>query len=166
MSAFDPVQSFISIRSFGCSLIALLGIYGCAGERPMVRPLANETRAVDSVTDVAKTLVVKNGMVFYDRPFSYSHGIRFPEGTYTLEAEDTSQWDFRAPALMEFREFDNGKITSSRSAPGGLMLAKSKFNIALPAGGYVDGDAGKKILVWILAGDFVRLEGREWSKTF
>jgi hypothetical protein len=45
----------------------------------------------------------------------------------------------------------------------GKSLAKT---VILPAAGYVDGEGGSKLLVWKLGGEFMRLQGRQWSKSF
>ncbi len=45
------------------------------------------------------------------------------------------------------------------------MIAKAALNI-VPAGGYVEGDGATKIMVWKLGGNFIRMQGREWTRTF
>ncbi len=139
---------------------------GCGALPPLVSPVASETRSVTTVSDSSKTLTVKGGMVFYDG-LAASHGIRFPPGTYVLEAEDASYWYLRAPAPLEIRTFQSGHVTDSHTAPGGIMMGKSRVNtVILPAAGYVDGDGGSKLLVWKLGGEFVKLRGQEWSQSF
>ena len=164
-----------SCRSLPCyfsPMIALvLVLSGCAaGDAFAMRPRANEVRTVVPITDDGKTLTILNGMVYYDRPIRYQHGIRFPTGRYTLEAQDSSYWYLRAPTPIEFRDFERGrqdeKPTTSRSSPGGIALAKSALNLSIPAGAYVDGDQGTRVIVWILGGDFILREGHDWSKTF
>lgn len=140
-------------------IVALLS--GCGALQ--LNPVATESRAVQSVSDAAKTLTVTDGMVWYDAAPA-TRGLRFPPGRYTLEAEDADYWYFRAPAPLEFRIFADGKITDSRDIPGGLMLAK-RFNL-LPAAGYIDDEPGRKMLVWKLGQEFLRLEHRNWQKNF
>jgi hypothetical protein len=153
------------------TIILVIWISGCAaGDAAAIRPRANEVRTVVPITDDGKAVTLNNAMVYYDRPFLYEHGIRFPPGRYVLEAQDPSYWYLRAPTPMEFRDFEHGqhdeRSTTSRSSVGGIVLAKSNLNLSIPAGGYVDGDSGRKIIVWILGGDFILREGKEWSKTF
>ncbi len=156
---------------FTAMIILVLVLFGCAaGDVLAMRPRANEVRAVEPITDESKTLTIRDGMVYYDRPLRYEHGIRFTPGRYTLEAQDSSYWYLRAPAPIEFHDFEHGrqdeKSTTSRSSPGGIVLARSNLNVSIPAGAYVDGDPGTKVIVWILGGDFILREGRDWSKTF
>ena len=139
----------------------------CGALGPIASPIATEARTVTATTDATKTLTVKDGMVFYDRAVDPSHGIRFPPGTYTLEAQDASYWYLRASAPLETREFKSGKVSESHSALGGLMIGKSTMKtFVLPAAGYADGENGGKVLIWKLGGEFVHLEGRDWSKSF
>lgn len=146
------------------AMLALV-LSGCAALGPIASPVATEVRTVSPVADATKTLTVKDGMVFYDR--DASHGIRFPPGIYTLEAQDASYWYPRAPSPLERREFRSGQVSQSGAAPGGLMIGKSTLGtVVLPAAGYTDGENGDKVLIWKLGGEFVRLEGKYWSKSF
>jgi hypothetical protein len=139
----------------------------CAALGPIASPIATEPRAVTSTADPTRTLAVTGGMVFYDRLVDPSHGVRFPPGTYTLEAQDDSYWYLRAPAPLETRELKSGAVSASHSALGGIMIGKSAIKtLVLPAAGYVAGEGGGKVLIWKLGGEFVQLEGREWSKSF
>ncbi len=141
-------------------------ITACGALGPIASPVASEARVVSATTDTAKTLTVKDGLVFYDGA-NASHGIRFPPGTYALEAQDASYWYLRAPGPLERREFNSGKVSDSRTFPGGIMIGKSMVKtLTLPAAGYADGENGGKVLIWRLGGEFVRLEGRDWSKSF
>ena len=149
-----------------CLVFAILAA-GCAAMPPVAGPAISQARTVSPAADATKTLTVKDGMVFYDRPIRPSRGIRFPAGTYTLEAEDASYWYLRSPSPFEMREFTSGEVASSRMALGGIMLGKSFFKtIALPAAGYLDADGGGKVALWSLGGEFIQLEGRAWSKSF
>lgn len=153
------------------TIILAVWLSGCAaGDAAAMRPRANGVRTVVPITDDSKAITVIDGMVYYDRPFRYEHGIRFPPGRYVLEAQDASYWYLRAPTPIEFRDFEHGqhdeRSTTSRSSAGGIVLAKSNFNLSIPAGGYIDGDNGRKIIVWILGGDFILREGKDWSKNF
>jgi hypothetical protein len=139
----------------------------CAAAPSFAGPETSQPRTVSRVTDATKTLSVKDGMVFYDRVLRPSRGIRFPAGTYLLEAEDASYWYLRSPVPLEIREFKSGEVVSSRTALGGIMLGKSFFKtIALPAAGYLDADGDGKVALWSLGGEFIRLEGSAWSKSF
>ncbi|MCC7173165.1 MAG: hypothetical protein IT459_22135 [Planctomycetes bacterium] len=142
-----------------CSVLAMLLLASCSafGSR---NPVVVEARAVTPATDESMTLSVEGGMVFMDQQ-PPTRGIRFPEGTYALEGEDDDGWYFRAPAPLEFRIFTDGKMTDGRNIPGGLMLKKAWSTV--PAIGYTDDGPGKKTLVWRLGGEFLRLEGTEWS---
>lgn len=141
-------------------------VTGCGVLPPIASPIASETRLVTVASDSTKTFTVKDGMVFYDG-LAASHGIRFPPGTYALEAEDASYWYLRAPAPLEMRTFESGHLAESHTAPGGIMLWKSlSKTVTLPAAGYVDAEGGNKLLVWKLGGEFMRLQGRPWSKSF
>jgi hypothetical protein len=114
-------------------------------------------------------------MVFYNgSPGSpRTKGIRFPPGVYSLEGEDDNYWYLRAPAPLEFRVFRAGTdiIVDNRNIAGGIMMAKSIVKIP-PAGGYIDddgtahGDGSAKIMVWKLGSEFLREEGKFWTKSF
>jgi hypothetical protein len=148
-----------------CLVFALLS--GCPAAPVLAGPETSQPRTVSRATDATKTLTVKDGMVFYDRVISPSRGIRFPAGIYLLEAEDASYWYLRSPSPLEVREFKSGKVASSRTALGGIMLGKSFFKtIGLPAAGYLDAEADGKVALWSLGGEFIRLEGSAWSKSF
>ena len=140
----------------------------CGLMPPVSTPTSAEIRQVTSTTDSTKTLMVVNGLVFYDSPMA-SRGIRYPPGTYTLEAEDSRYWYFHAPAPLELRTFKAGKMVDGRNIPGGIMLAKSiTKNLTLPAAGYIDNDgpAGGKMVVWKMGGEFLGLEKIKWTKLF
>jgi hypothetical protein len=126
--------------------------------------------AVAPTVDAAKTLTVKKGMVFYDHVVGPSRGVRFPESTYALEAEDNTYWYFRAPAPIEMRKFNAGTVESAHNASGGLMFGKSSIKtLVLPAAGYIErvyGDVRNKIQVWKLGSEFMQLQGRYWTKSF
>jgi hypothetical protein len=150
------------------SLIYALALAACAGLPPS-DPTSSKSLTVQPLTDAAKTLTVKSGMVFYSDS-SRTHGIRFPPGRYTLVAEDNDYWFFSAPAPIEFRDFKNGVVTDAKDAPGGIMISRSftKSLMTMTAGaGYTDSDTpATKDMVWKLGGEFQRLEGSEWSKSF
>lgn len=130
-----------------------------------LNPVTSEVRSVRPTTDEKKTVTVPEGMVWYDaaRP---TRGLRFPSGTYALEAEDDEYWYFRSPELLEFRVFSGRDVKDARSIPGGVMLEKKTLKL-VPAAGYIDGDRGaKKMMIWKLGRDFMRREGKDWRKSF
>ena len=122
-----------------------------------------EDRTVQPAADAKKTFTVKEGMVFYDAAPA-TRGLRFPPGTYTLEAEDPDYFYLRSSTPLEFRTFKGGQPADGRSIPGGIMLAKH-FTI-VPAAGYIDGEGSKKMAVWKLGRDFLAIEGKYWTKSF
>ena len=143
------------------ALATMMLLAGCGAVQ--LNPITNESRAVRVAADGAKTVTVPEGMVWYDSP-QRGHGLRFPPGRYTLEAEDNDYWYFRSPAPLEFRDFQNGQPTNTRNVRGGLMLAKH-FSM-LPGAGYIEGEGTTKSMVWKLGGELLQQEGRSWSKNF
>jgi hypothetical protein len=140
-----------------------VALSGC-GALPPLDATTKETRVTRPVSDPSKTVTVPEGMVWYATA-SRALGLRFPPGTYVLEAEDDEYWYFRSPSPLEFRSFANGKITEQHTESGGLMLAKRPIR-PIPAAGYVDADGSSKTMVWKLGGDFLSMEGRQWRKSF
>lgn len=134
------------------------------GPLPPQNPGAFEHHTVRTASDASKTITVIDGMVFYDS-LARNKAIRFPPGTYVLEAEDDSYWYFRAPAPLEFRVFRSRRLTDGRDIPGGLMLGKSIVRL-VPAGGYIDSERADKLLVRKLGGEFISLQGKYWTKSF
>jgi hypothetical protein len=156
------------MRRFFALLISALGLTSCS-VLPPFDPMTSENFAVQPATDTAKTLTVKDGMVFYSDP-SQTHGIRFPPGTYALEAEDNDYWYFRSPSPIEFRDLKNGAMTSAKVVVGGIMIprsfTKSLRNLVAGAG-YTDGGSPTtRNMVWKLGVEFRHLEGTEWTKSF
>ena len=156
------------MRWFCLLLVSALALAACS-LLPPLDPMTSKSLTVQPATDTAKTLTVKGGMVFYSDP-SQAHGIRFPPGTYALEAEDNDYWYFRSPTPLEFRDFQNGAVTSAKDVPGGIMIprtfTKSLQNLVAGAG-YTDGESpGTRNMVWKLGGEFRHLEGTEWTKSF
>ncbi len=143
--------------------ISFATISAC-GALPPQHPGAFEHHTVRTTSDPSKTITVIDGMVFYDS-LARNKGIRFPPGTYVLEAEDDSYWYFRAPAPLEFRVFRSGRLTEGRDIPGGLMLGESIVRL-VPSGGYIAGDGADKLLVRKLGGEFISLQGKYWTKSF
>ena len=129
-----------------------------------LNPVANETRPVKAVVDAAKTVSVSQGMVWVDSS-PPTHGLRFPPGTYVLEAEDADYWYLRSSAPLEFRVFKNGQMVDGRNIPGGLMIGKTWLRM-VPAAGYIDGEGSTKVMIWKLGSDFLNREGRDWKRTF
>jgi hypothetical protein len=127
-------------------------------------PLVQESRPVKTATDPKKTVTVPEGMVWYDasRP---TRGLRFPPGTYVLEAEDSDYLYFHSSAPLEMRLFKDGKIVDGHDIPGGIMLSK-RLLTRIPAAGYIDDEGASKIMVWKLGKDFLRREGKDWKKSF
>lgn len=134
------------------------------GTLPSMEPTASEIRMVRPASDPSKTLVVTDGMVWYATA-SRSSGLRFPPGTYVLEAEDDDYWYFRSSLPLEFRSFADGRPTEEHTRFGGLMLGKRLIRL-IPAAGYVDDDDASKTMVFKLGGDFLAMEGRQWRKSF
>lgn len=150
---------FVTWLSIGCGI----ALTAC-GALPPLDATSSQTRIVRPASDPSKSVTVPEGMVWYATP-SRSSGLRFPPGTYTLEAEDDDYWYFRSPTPLEFRAFANGKPSEEHINPGGLMLGKRSIRL-VPAGGYIDGDGSAKTMVWKLGGDFLAMEGKQWRKTF
>lgn len=128
-----------------------------------LNPVTDEVRTVTATTDSGKTVTVPDGMVWYDAA-PPTRGLRFPPGTYVLEAEDADYWYLRSPAPLEFRIFKDGTVIDARNIPGGIMIAK-RFSM-VPGAGYIDGEGATKVMVWKLGSDFLNREGRDWTKTF
>ena len=127
-------------------------------------PLSNESRLVTPLTNQTAAVVFKESMVFYDRAFAPSHGIRFPEGRYVLEAEDREYRYYRAPTNIEYRVFANGIVSDGRFMPGGLFLGKQTLKV-VPAGAYLSSEGNNTNMVtWKLGGEFLRLEGAKWHR--
>jgi hypothetical protein len=152
-------RSIVFFLALGCGI----GLTGC-GALPALDSTASEVRNIRPTSDTSKTVTVPEGMVWYSTA-SRSSGLRFPPGTYALEAEDDDYWYFRAPSPLEFRSFVNGKPGEEYTKPGGLMLSKRSIRL-VPGAGYVDADGSSKNMVWKLGGDFLALEGRQWHKSF
>jgi hypothetical protein len=144
-------------------MLAVSLVTAC-GALPPFDAAANESRLVRVDSDPSKSLVVPDGMVWYASSARES-GIRFPPGTYSLEAEDDDYWYFKSPAPLEFRRFAHGAPIEQHSNAGGLMLAKQPVR-AVPAGGYIDADTSNKTLVWKLGRSFLAMEGRQWRKSW
>jgi hypothetical protein len=128
-----------------------------------LNPVASETRTVQAAVDATKKVTVPEGMVWYDAA-PPTHGLRFPPGTYVLEAEDSDYWYLRSASPLEFRVFKGGQIADARNTPGGIMIAKH-FSM-VPGAGYIDGEGSTKVMIWKLGKDFLNREGRDWKKTF
>lgn len=143
-------------------LIAFLFL--SAGGYSAESPMANESRPVKSATDPKKTITVPDGMVWYDAS-PPTRGLRFPPGTYALEAEDADYLYFRSTAPLEMRVFKNGKAVDGRTVPGGIMLSKQLLS-RIPAAGYIDDEGSSKMMIWKLGKDFLHREGKDWKKSF
>jgi len=157
--------SGVNMRQVGAHLLAVgcgIALTGC-GTLPPPDSTVSETRMTRPASDPSKTLTVPEGMVWYATA-SRSSGLRFPPGTYALEAEDDDYWYFRSPSPLEFRSFANGKPNEEHTALGGLMLGKRSLR-SVPAAGYVDAGLSKT-MIWKLGGDFLAMEGRQWRKSF
>lgn len=143
-------------------ILAVAGLVGCGTLQ--LNPVASETRTVRMTADLAKTLSVPEGMVFYDKQPA-TRGLRFPPGTYVLEAEDDDYWYLRSIKPIEFRVFKDGRVADGREIPGGIMIGKSLIR-TIPAAAYIDDEGATKMMVWKLGQEFLRLEGRDWEKSF
>ena len=128
-------------------------------------PLTHEARVVSPLPSQTNAVVFKEPMVWYDQALFPTRGIRFPEGTYRIESEDSEYRYFRAPSQIEYRVLQDGKVTDARFMPGGLFLSKRAFDL-VPAGAYLFVDEYTNVLTWKLGGDFMGMEGGRWSKNF
>ena len=128
-----------------------------------LNPLVNEPRSVQLEHDPSKTLTVVHEMVWQDKSHA-TREIRFPAGTYTLEAEDADYWYMRSSAPLNLREFNKGVQTESRNIRGGIAIGKYTTR-SVPAAGYIDGQESSRILIWKLGKDFLSREGKDWRKS-
>ncbi|MGA2399577.1 MAG: hypothetical protein ABSG30_16150 [Steroidobacteraceae bacterium] len=141
--------------------IVLACLAGCGGLE--LNPLVNEPRTVRLEQDRSKTLTVVHEMVWSDKSHA-TREIRFPAGTYSLEAEDADYWYMRSPAPLVLREFKKGMQTESRNIRGGIAIGKYTTR-SVPAAGYIDGQESSRILIWKLGKDFLSREGKDWRKS-
>jgi hypothetical protein len=137
-------------------------INGCAV--PM-SPVTNESRTVSPLPNQTKSVTFKEAMVWYDSASMPTKGIRFPNGTYLLEAEDKDYFYFQAPSQIEYRTIQNGNVIKDNFSAGGLFFKKAAFNF-VPAGAYISVDKQTKILTWKLGANFLDMEGSKWTKNF
>jgi hypothetical protein len=129
-------------------------------------PIESEQRVVSQTADPARTLTVNEPMVVLDAPppLPATRGIRFPAGTYVLEAEDGDDLYYRAPDKIEYRIFTNGVASDGRFIAGGIYVSKHSVDL-VPAGAYMSVDETHKVLTWKLGSDFLSLEGSKWKRT-
>jgi hypothetical protein len=92
---------------------------------PPQNPVVDETHAVQAAQDSSRTITIGSGMVWYN--IERTKGIRFPPGTYVLEAQDANYWYFRSPTPLEFRVFNGDRVADERTMPGGLMLVLKRI---------------------------------------
>ncbi len=151
----------MKLRLFPVLLLAAAALTGCSVLT--LSPLINEDRVVTPLANQTMTVTFKEPMVWSDQ--GPTRGIRFPAGTYLLEAEDSQYRYFRAPGPLEYRIFQNGATTDDRFMPGGFFLSKAAIDM-VPAGAYLSTDDSRKTLTWKLGGDFLRMEGSRWTKNF
>jgi hypothetical protein len=149
------MQGLLFAAALGC-------LSGCGGLE--LNPLVNEPRTVHLEQDPSKRLIITNELVWHDKSHA-AHELRFPAGTYLLEAEDVDYWYMRAPAPLTMKEFKKGIQIESRSIRGGIAIGKYTTR-SVPAAGYIDGQESSRILIWKLGKDFLSREGRDWKKTF
>jgi hypothetical protein len=142
--------------------VAVACLAGCGGLE--LNPSVNEPRSVHLEQDPSKTLTVVQEMVFGDKPHA-TREIRFPVGTYALEAEDADYWYMRSPVPLNLRGFNKGVQTESRNIRGGIAIGKYTTR-SVPAAGYIDGQESSRILIWKLGKDFLSREGKDWRKSF
>jgi hypothetical protein len=163
------MMSFLEGRmkttSFITSCILCCSVLGGCGLLPPQDPVSAQERTVTPTTTRDKTITLKESMVWYNRPFSATRGIRFPEGVYTLEAEDDEYYYFASPKEIEYRVFQEGKVVDGRSIPGGLFLGKRLFKM-VPAGVYMTADEHTRIITWKLGAEFLRMEGKLWTRNY
>jgi hypothetical protein len=141
--------------AFGC-------LVACGGLE--LNPSVNEPRSVRLEQDRSKTLTVVQEMVWDDKSHA-TREIRFPAGTYALEAEDADYWYMRAPAPLNLRDFKKGVQTESHNIRGGIAIGKYTTR-SVPAAGYIDGQESSRILIWKLGKEFLSREGKDWRKSF
>ena len=128
-----------------------------------LNPSVNEPRSVHLERDPSKTLTVVQEMTWQNKSHA-TREIRFPAGTYTLEAEDADYWYMRSPAPLTLSEFKKGVQPESRNIRGGIAIGKYTTR-SVPAAGYIDGQESSRILIWILGKDFLSREGKDWRKS-
>jgi hypothetical protein len=157
-------------------LSASIACAACASLQPT--PLTNVRRDVHLEQDASKSITVSHDMVFYDAS-PPAQSLRFPAGTYALEGQDGEYWYMRSSVPLEFLAFRymrssvpleflafrKGGKADSRNIAGGIMIGKYSFRAA-PGAGYIDGEGSTRIEVWKLGGDFLKLEGKDWKKSF
>ena len=142
--------------------VAVACLSACGGLE--LNPSVNEPRSVHLEQDPSKTLTVVQEMVWGDKSHA-TREIRFPAGTYALEAEDADYWYMRSPVPLNLRGFNKGVQTESRNIRGGIAIGKYTTR-SVPAAGYIDGQESSRILIWKLGKDFLSREGKEWRKSF
>jgi len=142
--------------------VALACLAACGGLE--LNPLINEPRSVRLEQDHSKTLTVLQEMVWDDKSHP-TREIRFPAGTYALEAEDADYWYMRSPAPLNLRDFKKGVQTESHNIRGGIAIGKYTTR-SVPAAGYIDGQESSRILIWKLGKEFLSREGKDWRKSF
>ena len=142
--------------------VAVACLSACGGLE--LNPAVNEPRSVHLEQDPSKTLTVVQEMVFGDKSHA-TREIRFPAGTYALEAEDADYWYMRSPVPLNLRGFNKGVQIESRNIRGGIAIGKYTTR-SVPAAGYIDGQESSRILIWKLGKDFLSREGKDWRKSF
>jgi hypothetical protein len=142
--------------------VAVACLSACGGLE--LNPSVNEPRSVHLEQDPSKTLAVVQEMVFGDKSHA-TREIRFPAGTYALEAEDADYWYMRSPVPLNLRGFNKGVQIESRNIRGGIAIGKYTTR-SVPAAGYIDGQESSRILIWKLGKDFLSREGKDWRKSF
>ena len=142
--------------------VAVACLSACGGLE--LNPSVNEPRSVHLEQDPSKTLTIVQEMVFGDKSHA-TREIRFPAGTYALEAEDADYWYMRSPVPLNLRGFNKGVQIESRNIRGGIAIGKYTTR-SVPAAGYIDGQESSRILIWKLGKDFLSREGKEWRKSF
>jgi hypothetical protein len=142
--------------------VALACLAACGGLE--LNPSINEPRSVHLEQDPSKTLTVVQEMVWGDKSHA-TREIRFPAGTYALEAEDADYWYMRSPVPLNLRGFNKGVQTESRNIRGGIAIGKYTTR-SVPAAAYIDGQESSRILIWKLGKDFMSREGKDWRKSF
>jgi hypothetical protein len=150
----------------GAVAVLLLAAAGCGTLR--LDGADNQMRSVAAVSDHAKTVTFREGMVWCHGPTG-KQCVRLPEGVYAIEAEDADFLYFRAPVPLDFRVLDRPGPDSQRNIPGGLALVKSfakTLALQVVAEIYIDAGGQQKMLVQKLGGDFGGMEGAKWKKNF
>ena len=151
------------VSTVGCVQMRGIGGGGVLAIDRQVTPITGE-----------KTVTFIEPVVRGDGGLGETKTIIFPAGIYTLEAEDSDYFYFRAPAPLEYRVIEGaklengnltGKVTDGRAMPGGLALVKSLWR-GQPAKAYLSVSATNKTWTMGFGLDFMSLEPEKWKRNY